>query len=382
MKLSKKNKKNSRLATTGKQAGKTAEYLQTNNFRRIKDIPTKLLYGTAPKNPVFLTIILITYKRFWYFTEAVASILKQKKADFTWDVVIMDNDADFENTEKQIYLSSLNCKRIRYYKNTENLGHEGNINRGAQLTDAVWISILHDDDLLVGNYLQLISQYIKACADFQKPLAYIRPRHLYFKDRSEITRDCFAAKIEQQRWIRPLTMAECLVKGCGPTYINSCGTLIRRDVFMEAGGYNRAYDPIGDAVFGLALMENYTIIASGRVLGFYRRSLGTSMKKETMQKLLQADYDLRKYFYSLSTAGRIFGKIFCTTQFTLSAARMQKNAELAGFVLSREEIEKTGKLDQGVILAFLKKELLRGIWILVMLRVNPSQLVWREKWIA
>lgn len=361
---------------------KKKKYGQTDNFEKIKDIPSKLLYGRVPENPVFLTIILITYKRFRYFTEAVASILKQKKVDFAWDVIVMDNDADFTDTKKQAYLSGLNGKRVRYYKNTKNLGHEGNINRGAQLTDAEWISILHDDDLLAGNYLQLVSQYIKACEHLKKPLAYIRPRHLYFKERSEIVQDCFDTKIERQRWIRPLTMAECLVKGCGPTYINSCGTLIRRDVFIEAGGYNDAYDPIGDAVFGLPLMENYTVLASGRVLGFYRRSAGTSLKKETMQKLLQADYDLREYFYSRNLAGKVFGKVFCRTQFTLSVVRMQKNAKLAHIEITREEIEKIGKLEQSVWQYFLKKEFLRCIRIAVMLLVNPSQLVWREKWIA
>ena len=360
----------------------TAYEKQTNNFERIKDIPSRLLYGIVPKHSVFLTIILITCQRFGYFTEAVASILKQKKVDFVWDIVVMDNDADFENTQKQTWISSLHCKRIRYYKNTQNLGHEGNINRGAQLTDAVWISILHDDDLLADNYLQLISQYIKACANFKKPLAYIRPRHLYFKDRSEIVKNGFARDIEHTRWIRPLTMAECLVKGCGPTYINSCGTLIRRDVFLEAGGYDKSYDPIGDAVFGLSLMQNYTVIASGRVLGFYRRSQGASMKKETMLRLLQADYDLREYFYSLSTVGKVFGKVFRRTQFTLSVARMKKNAQLAHFEIPREEIEEIGDLEQGVFKAFFKKELLRGIRILVMLRVNPSQLKKKKKWIA
>ena len=79
----------------------TAYEKQTNNFERIKDIPTELLYGTVPKHPVFLTIILITCQRFGYFTEAVASILKQKKVDFVWDIVVMDNDADFENTQNR-----------------------------------------------------------------------------------------------------------------------------------------------------------------------------------------------------------------------------------------------------------------------------------------
>ena len=80
--------------------------------------------------------------------------------------------------------------------------------------------------------------------------------------------------------------------------------------------------------------------------------------------------------------GKVFGKVFRRTQFTLSVARMKKNAQLAHFEIPREEIEEIGDLDQGVFKAFFKKELLRGIRILVMLRVNPSQLIWREKWIA
>lgn len=63
-----------------------------NNFSKIDDVETKLLYGTVEDSfRPFLSLIIPTYRR----TEFLVGVGKHVKAsvdrDFLWEVVVIDN---------------------------------------------------------------------------------------------------------------------------------------------------------------------------------------------------------------------------------------------------------------------------------------------------
>lgn len=291
-----------------------------NNFVKCSHIESELLWGdTSGVIHPWISVIIITYKRPDYFKQAFESVLRQQDVSYPWEILVMDNNP--EETELLGYIAKKNNRKVRYYRNKKNLQHEGNINRGAELARGEWIALLHDDDLLAPDYLILIEQYIKACANWKKPLAYIKASYIEFQKIEEVLdeQQFENRNIEKKASIKPELWIETLIRGCGLTYINSCGSLIHRNRFFEIGGYNDELNPIGDSTLGLIFMEKgYSICPAKRVLGFYRQGDNTSSKKETVLNFLEADTQLRDYLYSRNWRYRLFGKIFGGLQFSNS----------------------------------------------------------------
>lgn len=338
------------------------EVLENNrdNFKTHENIQSKLLWGSRhPVKDPFITILIITYKRPQLFYKAFMSTLVQMEVNFSWEVVIIDNHP--QETEVLKIVTKANDSRVRYYRNRENIGHEGSMNRGITLADGKWVALLHDDDLLVRNYLILIEQYINAASRWKMPLAYIRARHICFEKDANVQRDTTYHEIEAPFFVKPELWIETLLRGCGPTYVNSCGSLVNREAFLRAGGYNPLLNPICDATLGLLFMNlGYSIYASERILGFYRQGKNLSAKKETVLRLICADYLLREYLYRRNWMARIFGHIFRGVQFRESVdAKLELakkyHGESPAKIPSMDEINQIYRYQKHTITKFLLK---------------------------
>ena len=264
-----------------------------NNFVKNVNVISDLLWGDYPRKEVFLSVVIITYKRLKLVKEAIESVCCQKEVSYEWEIVVMDNNPQEE--ELYEYISQLGNRKIRYYRNRQNIGHEGNVNRGIELAVGKWVALLHDDDLLTADYLILIEQYISACSNWRKPLAYIRANHLQFANKCELPVYSSKREIENKLYIKRELWVETLLRGYGPTFVNSCGSLVLRSAFIEIGGYSEKLNPIGDSTLGLILMKHgYSIYQTEQVIGFYRQGQNLSVRKETLLSLIEADYYLRE----------------------------------------------------------------------------------------
>ena len=81
-----------------------------------------------------------TYKRGEKFFQALNSALNQTYDNY--EIVIVDNDTDFDNQYIKDKLLETKPLNVRYYKNNENLGAEGNFNRGLILSRGEYITWL------------------------------------------------------------------------------------------------------------------------------------------------------------------------------------------------------------------------------------------------
>lgn len=346
-----------------------------NNFLKIENIESELLWGNVypiegtSKSPkeMFLSVVIITYKRVDMVRQALRSVCEQKGVSYEWEILLMDNNPEEE--ELLPYVKKLDNPRIRYYRNKQNLEHEGNINRGVELAKGKWVAFLHDDDLLAPDYLVLIEQYIKACAGWRRPLAYIRTKHMVFSDEKQLP--VFDnRKIENKLFVRPEPWAASLLRGHGPTFVNSCGCVVNRELFVEVGGYNDKLNPIGDATLGLIFMKKgYGIYATERVLGFYRQGENESLKKETLLGLIEADYYLREYLYKQNIFSGLFGRLFREIQYTESvdkkiarANQYHRNDKSA--IPTMEEINAIHRYRKCGFWRMIQKIMSRGIEIL------------------
>lgn len=118
-----------------------------------------LLYGEESNKKYKYTIIMPTYKRGEKFFQALNSALNQTYDNY--EIVIVDNDTDFDNQYIKDKLLETKPLNVRYYKNNENLGAEGNFNRGLILSRGEYITWLHDDDWLETNFLTQMNKKVK-----------------------------------------------------------------------------------------------------------------------------------------------------------------------------------------------------------------------------
>ena len=347
----------------------------TDNFVKIEDIDSNLIYTKVNDcGQPWLTILLITYKRPGVLKDAIRSIIGQKTVDYSWEIVVMDNDPESVIPE-WLYDLTENLN-IRYYINARNLGHEGNINRGMQLAKGKWVALLHDDDLLVPNYLQLIPAYIKAARKWKRPLAYIRANYEEFYGNVQ---EVFFSKqqvAENTLFWKKSGWLGSLINGIGPTSVNSCGSLVNKQYFINIGGYNETFNPIGDSTLGLIFMNNeYSIAETSVPLGYYRQGKNLSSNIETLYDFLRADYYLREFLYQRNAFSKMFGCCFRKAQFYLQLQDRKNKAANLGLKLDENKLNLPIK-GRKPIFRMKLMVLLRRIF-LVLHRPNYIVVRWR-----
>jgi glycosyltransferase involved in cell wall biosynthesis len=102
-----------------------------------------------------VTVCIPTYNRSEYLTQCLASLLAQTFTDF--EVIISDNCSTDGTSE---VLRRFADPRIRYYRNTTNIGVFPNMNRCLELATGDYVSILHDDDLYAPRFLEREAQVL------------------------------------------------------------------------------------------------------------------------------------------------------------------------------------------------------------------------------
>jgi glycosyltransferase involved in cell wall biosynthesis len=106
-----------------------------------------------------VSILIPTYNYSHYIDEAIQSALNQTYSNF--EIIIVD-DMSTDNTD-EIVGKYLNDKRIRYYKNVENLGLVQNFNKCLQYATGKYIKFLLADDKieprLLEKFVAIMEQY-------------------------------------------------------------------------------------------------------------------------------------------------------------------------------------------------------------------------------
>lgn len=133
-----------------------------NHYDDLKNIETKLIFGSHYDEDVFLTIILPVYDHPEEFIRRALDSALMQKCDYKYQIIVIDDYAkEMGQTTTEKYVRKLNDSRIIYYKNMQNMGVFGNWNRAISLARSQWVSFLHSDDFLKDNYLQNMYNIIK-----------------------------------------------------------------------------------------------------------------------------------------------------------------------------------------------------------------------------
>lgn len=219
-----------------------------------------------------ISVIIPLYNHEKYIKEAVYSVLDQTIADFE---LIIINDGSSDNSEEVV--KSIKDDRIKYIYQ-ENQGAHNTINRGIQLAQGEYVSILNSDDVYYKNRfeeaLKILEsdssihavfshlEFIDEKGDF---LRYFRGAEDFWKDRNPGT---------------PYKETNDIVLDllAGNFLITTSNLFCRRSVFKDVGYFsNLKYTH--DYEFFLRLCSRYKVYIIDLTLVKYRIHAFNTLKK-------------------------------------------------------------------------------------------------------
>ncbi len=98
-----------------------------------------------------VTVCLVAYNRGSHMPATLDSILGQSFSDFE---LIISDDASRDNTEEVCRDYAKRDFRIRYYRNSRNLGMPGNLNAAIRHARGTYIANLHDGDIFRSDLIE------------------------------------------------------------------------------------------------------------------------------------------------------------------------------------------------------------------------------------
>lgn len=303
--------KNKRRPYSGKDYGKII-----NNFEKIKDVKSNLIYGKVVEEEPLISIVIPTFKRVKLFKEALNSVLKQKKVDFKWEVIIVDNNnCDTDTEEIYKHLLKLDNEKVFLYKNEKNLLAGDNFNRCIELSRGKWVAFLHDDDLLISDYLEKIGERIKRNYKNKKKLGYISGTHYLFRGDDRKAKESvanlnymFVNNYKDNKKLVRILPYELLLTGSVGVVAPTTGTIILKKAVIEFGGYNERINISADLILAYNMTKKYLVYRNEQPLGFYRWQDNASKTK--LLKIIGDLYDFREYVYNKNIVYKIIGHIF------------------------------------------------------------------------
>ena len=257
-----------------------------NSFEKNDAFPSNLIWGDYANcpNPV-VSIIIPTYKRLDTLETSFRSALSQD-CSFEYEIVLVDNNPDAEDSSVLKIVESFNAKNVFYYRNVKNLGMLGNWNRGIELSRGEFITYCHDDDVLLPNALShLVSVKRKVgdkcilvkmnMMDAEGNLTYKYPYPKAILKGFLVEREYYNYSLFDQ-----FLGSQGFGVGC----------LYDRKHLMEIGGYNETYYPSADYAMHCAYTRKFGCVLSNVPTFNYRIAVNES---STVYK----DFVKRDYFF-------------------------------------------------------------------------------------
>lgn len=230
---------------------KSRDFLENKNYyRKYDEIETKYIFGKRVRNP-FLTIIMPVYDHpYNLMKRAIDSVLYQT-CDYSYQVLIVDDFADRKiPSEFEKYVKSINDDRIIYYKNEKNLGVFANWNRGIELAESEWVTILHTDDFYKDNFLQTMKDIVIKNPKIDQLACNYKLINL-LKDNHDISTE-FAGNIGEAKIIK-VSYLDYMYE----MYTSVKGSFYKKKSLLEVGGFRSQGDGLGLDDYPLMLRYAY-----------------------------------------------------------------------------------------------------------------------------
>lgn len=239
-----------------------------------------------------------TYKRYDLLAETVRSALAQDVAE-PFEVVVVDNDPESEGLPALLNaVPVVASANFRYLRNRENLGADGNVNRGVSEARGEWVTLLHDDDLLDPDFARVMLDDLRANPRYdglvcRKRGIDQRPEQFRHSKSGHLARKVLTELQFHGSGIRRID-ARKLFWGCVTG--NTVGFLCRTEHVREIGGFYPEEYPSADYYFYARYSSRFRLGESRKVLATIRVMVNSLTRKDIQLACLQRGAQLQTAF--------------------------------------------------------------------------------------
>ena len=250
------------------------------NIHSYDDVTSELLINNCDEGKKDLSFVIPTYNRSTYLRETIDSIISQS-TKLKYEIIIVDNHSeDIELKDKINILRQIHD--VKLYRNTENIGMFGNINRAISLASSDLVALLHDDDLLKDNYFFEIEKYI------DKKYDILYGAHDFVGEK-------MVQKNALENLVSKLTLFRLIYRQ-NFQYINNkeilysrrniygpptCGMIIRKEVWKSLGGFDEHFYPSSDFKLFVEVAQSNKILRVNKLVSSYRMEVNESLNIKT-----------------------------------------------------------------------------------------------------
>ncbi len=309
-----------------------------NSFTSFADVSTYCIVDHIPDLKPLVSILIPTFRRPELLRESISSALNQV-TDLIYEVVVVDNEAYDPVFHRKVegVVNAFGRVNMRYFRNEKNIGMFANWNRCIELARGNWITILNDDDLLSPDFLSKVSYSIngnpqKAGVAVNYQIITGSCKHTT----GNILLKGFKILDEIFFWgrRRHLNLTGFLLR---PPIHGTLGVLLRKDVYLEIGGFNPDYYPIADLLLWAHLLKTNRIGWIHEVLCSYRLEVNESLKPKMKEAFLIGEYLVRKRFISSGPAMSKFANV-CNDLFTSSIISLSFNNNPSASAINHNDL--------------------------------------------
>lgn len=214
------------------------------------------------------------------------------------EIIVVENVDNFNTqTPLQKLLEKDYKNKLTYYRNQENLGMFGNWNRCLSLAQAKWVCILHDDDILMPDYIakmqDLITKVPKNTSlisgkpfnfytnDADKKYKHIAPpkENFIYKTKKILKR---VLKLLLFRKISKFLVQKLPNEIIINNSIYPSCLLHNKALCIEFGGYNQSFFPSDDWLFHIRCANRSKTYLANFFSHKYRYDMNASFDKKTL----------------------------------------------------------------------------------------------------
>ncbi|HOW35827.1 MAG TPA: glycosyltransferase [Candidatus Omnitrophota bacterium] len=190
-----------------------------------------------------VTVLMTVYNAGLYLAHSIKSVLRQTYKDF--ELLIIDDcssDGSFQ------VASSFNDDRIKVHRNSSNMGQTKSLNVGLKLAAAPYVARIDADDMVFSRWLQEQVAFIE-----DHPELSVASTQAVIIDENHNLQKTLRSSVAQE---------EILLKSLIRSPINHVGSIMRRNIILENGGYDENFKIAADYDLWSRLIERGYKISS------------------------------------------------------------------------------------------------------------------------
>lgn len=259
-------------------------------MNELKMCNSKLVCEVKRHDKPIVSIVIPTYRRHEILLDAINSALKQD-TEYPIEVVVVDNDPEsLFDVINNIDFNPLK-HNFKYYVNEDNVGMFGNWNQCIFLAEGEWVSILHDDDWIVPEFVTEMLRYIEGGKEILVCEVVVGGAGYGEAGFKEI--DLLARKKNNKISTTTLNVDDMIMGTPSP----APGYLIRKDAFLKVGGFTNVSYPCGDYETYIRLFHLFGILKINRKMAYYRIMDNQTFKDDTLKLMISDSYKIKKELF-------------------------------------------------------------------------------------